>query len=82
MGIYSLWTDATENEANIAWARQGFAAIQPFSKGGVYVNDLDMDESDERIRGAYGVNYERLATLKTKYDPNNLFRLNANIQPK
>jgi FAD/FMN-containing dehydrogenase len=81
LGFYSLWTEASENEPNIAWAREGFEAIRPFSAGGVYVNELGMDESDDRIRGAYGSNYARLAQLKAKYDPQNLFRLNANIRP-
>lgn len=81
LGFYSLWTEASENEPNIAWAREGSEAIRPFSAGGVYVNELGMDESDDRIRGAYGSNYARLAQLKAKYDPQNLFRLNANVRP-
>jgi len=80
-GIYSLWTDPAEDKPNIAWARDGFKIMQPVSTGGVYVNELGLDESDDRIRGAYGVNYGRLAKLKAQYDPGNLFRLNANIPP-
>ena len=55
--------------------------MRPVSLGGVYVNELGLDESDDRIRSAYGINYPRLARLKAKYDPDNLFRLNANILP-
>lgn len=54
--------------------------IQPFSSGGVYVNYLG-NEGEERVKAAYGINYERLAILKSKYDPTNLFRFNQNIRP-
>ena len=80
-GVYSLWTDPTENSEHIAWARGGFEIMRPVSLGGVYVNELGLDETDDRIRSAYGINYPRLARLKAKYDPDNLFRLNANILP-
>jgi FAD/FMN-containing dehydrogenase len=46
----------------------------------VYVNNLG-DEGDDRVKAAYGENYDRLVTLKRKYDPNNLFRLNQNVRP-
>jgi len=81
MGVYSLWTDPAEAQAHIAWARQGWELMRPVSAGGVYVNELGLDESDARIQSAYGSNYRRLAQLKAKYDPENLFRLNANILP-
>jgi FAD/FMN-containing dehydrogenase len=55
-------------------------AAKPFGTGGVYVNDLG-DEGEARVRAAYGGNYARLAALKTKYDPGNLFRLNQNVKP-
>ena len=80
-GVYSVWTDRALDQQNIAWARDGWALMQQVSVGGVYVNELGLDESDARIRGAYGINYPRLARLKAKYDPENLFRLNANIMP-
>lgn len=76
----SIWEDSAEDEANIRWAREFWAEMRPFSTGGVYVNNLG-DEGDDRIKAAYGGNYERLVALKTKYDPTNLFRLNQNIRP-
>ena len=51
------------------------------SAGGVYVNELGEDEGPDRVRMAYGLNYERLERIKTKYDPDNLFCLTANITP-
>jgi FAD/FMN-containing dehydrogenase len=81
MGIYSLWTEAGQNAPNIAWVRENWQAIQPFVRGGVYVNELGDDEGDDRVRQAYGPNYTRLAEIKARYDPDNLFRLNANIRP-
>jgi FAD/FMN-containing dehydrogenase len=81
MGVYSLWTDPAEAAANVKWARDGWELMRPVATGGVYVNELGLDESDDRIRSAYGSNYRRLAELKAKYDPENLFRLNANISP-
>ena len=81
MGIYALWTDPADNPQNIAWVRRGWDAIQPFVPGGVYVNELGEDEGEDRISLAYGVNYARLAQIKAKYDPDNLFTLNANIRP-
>jgi FAD/FMN-containing dehydrogenase len=81
MGVYSLWTNSAEAQAHITWAREGWELMRPVSAGGVYVNELGLDESDARIQSAYGSNYRRLAQIKAKYDPENLFRLNANILP-
>ena len=82
MGIYSLWDDVVENEPNIAWVQETWAAIQPHTAGGVYVNELGDDEGDDRVRLAYVGNYARLAKIKAQYDPGNLFHLNANIKPE
>jgi hypothetical protein len=78
--IVSQWRDTAETEKNIAWARDFARALQAFAGAGVYVNDLGQDDVD-RVRAAYGPNYPRLAALKKAYDPENLFRLNANIAP-
>jgi FAD/FMN-containing dehydrogenase len=81
LGIYSLWRDPTQNDANVAWVRETWTAVQPFVAGAVYVNELGDDEGTDRVRMAYGLNYDRLQRIKAKYDPNNLFCLNANIAP-
>ena len=78
--IVSQWVDAAGSEKNVAWARDLWRALHAYAGGGVYVNDLDHDDAD-RVRIAYGANYQRLAALKKKYDPNNFFRLNPNIKP-
>jgi FAD/FMN-containing dehydrogenase len=78
--ILAQWAAPAEAEAHIAWAREAWAALQPFSERGVYVNNLGV-EGDERVRSAYGQNYARLAALKQAYDPTNFFRLNQNIAP-
>jgi len=76
----SIWTDPAADDANIAWAREMYAVLRPFAMDGVYVNNLG-DEGQDRVKAAYGENYDRLLALKRKYDPNNLFRLNQNIRP-
>jgi FAD/FMN-containing dehydrogenase len=78
--IVSQWLDAADTEENVAWARDFWGALHSFAGGGVYVNDLSHDDGD-RVRIAYGANYDRLAALKKKYDPDNFFRLNPNIKP-
>jgi FAD binding domain/Berberine and berberine like len=62
------------------WSIDYFDALHPFSAGGAYVNMM-MDEGRERVRASYRGNYERLAKVKAKYDPGNLFRVNQNIEP-
>ena len=83
VGIYALWSpdESHADAANIAWVRDTWQRIQPFTSGGLYVNEIGGDDGSERVRQAYGPNYARLATIKAKYDPENLFRLNANIEP-
>jgi len=76
--------DTSETEACVRWAREFWEAMQPYSTGGVYVNYLgrEADEGADRIKAAYGPEkYQRLAALKNKYDPTNLFRMNQNIKP-
>jgi FAD/FMN-containing dehydrogenase len=80
MNVHGRWEDPADDKRVIAWARDFFNASAPFASGGVYVNFLTADEGD-RVRSAYGPNYDRLAQVKRKYDPNNLFRVNQNIVP-
>ncbi|HZY02727.1 MAG TPA: BBE domain-containing protein [Anaeromyxobacteraceae bacterium] len=68
--------------AETAWARRFLQALQPHCAGGVYVNFLDSDDDSSRVREAYGDQiYRRLAEVKAKYDPDNAFHHNRNIQP-
>jgi FAD/FMN-containing dehydrogenase len=79
--ILANWTDPTESEAHVPWARDFWEATRPYAHGGVYVNYLG-DEGADRVREAYGQEtYQRLAALKTEYDPTNVFRFNQNIPP-
>ena len=80
MNVHSRWETPQEDSACIAWAREFYKAAEPFATGSVYVNFLTADESD-RVAAAYGPNYKRLAELKAKYDPDNLFHVNQNIKP-
>ena len=79
--LISQWRDPAESERHIRWTREFWAAMQPFAAAGVYANELDHDEGEERFRAAYGANYDRLVRLKNRYDPTNVFRLNPNIRP-
>ena len=79
-GIFAQWTDPDQTDTCISWARETFDALLPYMANRVYVNYLAADEED-RIRQAYGPNYDRLVELKRRYDPDNLFRLNQNIKP-
>jgi FAD/FMN-containing dehydrogenase len=80
MNVHGRWSASDRDEACIGWARELFRAAAPFATGSVYVNFLTGDESD-RVRAAYGGNYERLVALKDRYDPTNLFQMNQNIRP-
>ena len=74
------WEDPARDEEMIAWARQFHEATAPYASDGVYVNYLDQDESD-RVSAAYGGTHDRLVELKNEWDPENLFRVNQNIEP-
>jgi len=73
--------DPANNDKIIAWTKNYYDALHPYSAGGAYVNFLMGDEGAERVKATYGDNYERLVAIKNKYDPNNLFRVNQNIRP-
>jgi FAD/FMN-containing dehydrogenase len=80
MNVHTRWRDKAQDQACIAWARRLFEAAAPFASGSVYVNFMPDDEKD-RVEKAYGTNYRRLAEIKRRYDPGNLFRMNQNIRP-
>jgi FAD/FMN-containing dehydrogenase len=75
--------DPADKEQMIDWTRRYWEAMHPYSAGGAYVNMMmdAADEGQDRVRASYGANYDRLAALKAKYDPTNLFRVNQNIKP-
>lgn len=82
LNIQARWRDAAEDERHIAWARETFEAMTPFTTGGVYVNFISGDEGAARVQAAYGdAIYRRLAALKREWDPHNVFHLNQNIVP-
>lgn len=79
--ILSQWSHPDEAERNISWTREFHAAVQPHVDAAVYVNNLG-EEPDAVVRAAFGVNYKRLAAIKSKYDPANFFRSTQNVTPK
>jgi len=82
MNVHTRWSDASQDKTCIAWARDLFDRMAPHATGGVYVNFMPEDETQRVRAGAYGPNFERLAKLKAKFDPENLFRMNQNIAPE
>jgi FAD/FMN-containing dehydrogenase len=78
--IVGVDPDPANNPKIIAWSKEYWDALHPYSAGGAYVNMM-MDEGEERIKASYRDNYDRLAAVKKKYDPANFFRVNQNIRP-
>lgn len=77
------WIDSEQNDEGIAFGREFWAAMGKHSTGGLYLNFAGFgEEKEELVKAGYGANYERLAELKAKYDPTNLFRMNLNIAPR
>jgi FAD/FMN-containing dehydrogenase len=79
MFVLAAWQDPGSSDAAGQWARGAWKNVEPHTHG-FYVNEFNDDAG--RMKATYGVNYDRLVALKTKVDPNNLFRLNANVAPK
>ena len=80
--IQAMWTEGDPaGESNRAWVRSAWDALKPYSTGGNYINFQTDDETDDRTLASYRDNYGRLAAIKSKYDPSNLFRVNRNIRP-
>ncbi|HUO34088.1 MAG TPA: FAD-binding oxidoreductase [Candidatus Acidoferrum sp.] len=78
--IVGVDPDPAKKDEITKWAREYWNALHPYCHGGGYVNFM-MEEGDDRIQATYGKNYQRLAKIKKKYDPTNLFRVNQNIKP-
>lgn len=81
MSYDSCWTQRTQADAVVQWTRAQIEAMKPHSPGGSYLNFPGVGADPDAVREAYGPNYERLAKIKAKYDPANMFRMNQNIVP-
>ena len=79
--IVGVDPDPANNPRTIAWSKEYWRKMHPYSAGGAYINMM-MDEGQERVQAAYRDNYVRLAQVKAKYDPQNLFQVNQNIKPR
>ena len=81
LNLAASWGQAEADVENIEWARQAWADMRRFSTGGTYINFLTEDEGPERLHAALGEGFDRLAKVKAKWDPENVFRINRNIKP-
>lgn len=78
----SAWDDPADDEANVTWTRRFWQTMHRFTERGAFLSFPGMgEEGRQLVESAHGPNYERLAALKKKVDPDNLFRLNQNIEP-
>jgi FAD/FMN-containing dehydrogenase len=80
-GFSGTWPPGAPSDPHVAWARESWERIRPFSTGGNYVNFQLAEDDTSRTAAAYGSNYQRLQRVKAEYDPDNLFRVNRNIPP-
>lgn len=80
LNVHGRWNDSEDDKRCIAWARDFFKTTAPYASAGAYINFMTEDETD-RIAAAYGSNYARLAQIKRKHDPENIFHMNQNIKP-
>lgn len=78
--IAGMWPEPADNPKNIRWVKDYYAALQPHSSPGGYVNFM-ADDDQGRVKDSYKGNYDRLVAIKRKYDPGNLFHMNQNIKP-
>lgn len=82
LSVDAIWDNDLDNDKVIGYSRNFLAEMEPYSPGGLYVNFAGLGEEGEQLaRDAYGENYPRLAAIKAKYDPTNLFSINLNIKP-
>ena len=80
LNVHGRWDDSADDKRCVVWARDFFKASAPYASAGAYVNFMTEDEVD-RIAAAYGSNFARLAQIKRKHDPDNIFHMNQNIKP-
>ena len=81
VNLGSSWEQVDEDEVNVEWAREAWTDVRRFGTGGTYVNFLTDDEGPERLEAALGKGLPRLAEVKARWDPQNVFRTNRNIKP-
>ena len=81
LNITASWEKQEEDATHVEWARSTWRDMRGFSTGGTYVNFLTEEETGDRVAAAYGKNFARLAELKARWDPQNLFRTNKNVAP-
>jgi FAD/FMN-containing dehydrogenase len=81
LNLAGSWETSGEDRANVEWAREAWNDMRSFSTGGTYINFLTADEGPERTQAALGKGLQRLAEVKARWDPQNVFRTNRNIQP-
>lgn len=81
LNLAGSWEEAEDDKVNIEWARGAWTEMRPYSTGGTYINFLTEDEGPDRIEAALSNGVQRLAEIKAKWDPENVFRTNRNIKP-
>ena len=81
VNVHGRWETAAEDDGGIRWSRDFYNDAEQYATGGVYVNFMTAEETD-RVRAAYGGNWDRLVAIKRRYDPDNLFHMNQNIPPR
>ncbi len=81
LNLAGSWEHADADRANIEWAREAWNDMKRLSTGGTYINFLTQDEGPERAQAALGKALQRLAEVKARWDPENVFRTNRNIPP-
>lgn len=81
MLIPSVWLDPADTDANVTWTRETYDALRLYFGAGRWLNYFSDDDAEDAVRAAYGPNYDRLVEVKRRYDPENVFHLNHNIDP-
>jgi FAD/FMN-containing dehydrogenase len=81
LAMTSVWMDPSTTDANVAWTRDTYSALEPSFAGRRYLNYLSEDDIGRAASAGYGPNYDRIAKLKATYDPENVFHLNLNVEP-